>query len=100
VPLDLVGSPVIPVDQTLDPSAAPAVSDAYGVVIAGIGALGSGLVYTAPVDRAPDGGATPAWSVCNSEPDAEEPVEPEPTCTKKGQGEAKGQCREDKGKKG
>lgn len=78
VPLDLIGSPTIPVDQTTDPSARPAVSESYGVVIAGEGVAGSGLVFTAPVDRAPDGGATPAWSVCNSEPAAEEPVEEEP----------------------
>ena len=84
VPLSLVGNPAIPVDQTADPDAAPAVSESYGVVIAGIGALGSGLTFTAPVDRAPDGGATPAWSVCNSEPATEEPPAEEPPaeCTR------------------
>jgi subtilisin family serine protease len=109
VPLELVGNPTIPVDQTTDPEAQPAVSDSYGVVIAGIGALGSGLVYTAPVDRAPDGGATPAWSVCNSEPTAEEPVEEEPgdggegtapQCEPKGKsggkGNGKGSCNGEK----
>ena len=102
VPLALVGSPLIPVDQTLDPSAAPAVSDAYGVTIAGLGALGAGPTFLAPVDRAPDGGATPAWSVCNSDPAVEEPVEeeqPPAECTKKGKGQAKGQCRDGKGSK-
>jgi serine protease AprX len=108
VPLELVGSPTIPVDQTTDPDAQPAVSNSYGLAIAGVGALGSGLRYTAPVDRAPDGGATPAWSVCNSEP-AEEPVEEEPgdggeggapECEPKGnsggKGNGKGSCNSEK----
>jgi hypothetical protein len=101
VPLSEVGNPTIPVDQTADPDAQPAVSDSYGVVIAGLGALGSGLVFVAPVDRAPDGGATPAWSVCNSEPAADEPVDEEPEgteCTPRNNpnGNGHGQCKDGK----
>ena len=62
VPRSLVGNPVIPVRTT---TAVPAVRDAYALVIAGEGALGTGLTFVAPVDRAPNGGATPAWSVCS-----------------------------------
>ncbi|MEX2289420.1 MAG: S8 family serine peptidase [Mycobacteriales bacterium] len=84
VPLELVGSPAIPVDQTTDPDAVPAVSDSYGLVTAGLGAFGSGLVYVAAVDRAPDGGATPAWSVCNSDPvlDGSDEEPPAQECTR------------------
>ena len=60
VPLAKIGNPVIPVKA----GATPAVRGAYGLTIAGLGADGTGLVFTAPVDRAPDGGAVPAWSVC------------------------------------
>jgi hypothetical protein len=63
VPLELVGSPAIPAAQVAD----AAVSDAFGFTIAGLGALNTGLRFVAPIDRAPDGGATPAWSVCSSE---------------------------------
>ena len=70
VPRAAVGSPTVPVDLTTDPAAVPAVRDAYAVVFGNIGFAGTGLTFTAPVDRAPDGGAVPAWSVCNSAPTA------------------------------
>jgi len=60
VPRTLIGSPVIPVKA----GGTPAVQNAYGLTIAGEGAMGTGLVFAAPVDRAPDGGATAAWAVC------------------------------------
>ena len=60
VPLAAVGDPAIPVGK----KGTPAVRDAYGLAVAGLGADGTGLTFVAPVDRAPDGGAVPAWSVC------------------------------------
>ena len=60
VPRSAIGDPVIPVGRR----GTPAVRGAYGLTIAGLGADGSGLAFVAPVDRAPDGGAVPAWSVC------------------------------------
>jgi PKD repeat protein len=61
VPLNGVGSPTIPIT---DVNGTPAVTNPYGVTIAGIGALGTGLVYTQPMDRAPNTGYGQKWAVC------------------------------------
>ena len=64
VPVAGVGSPTIPVT---DANATPAARDTYAVTIAGEGALGAGLVYNAPMDRAPDSGFGAKWAVCTSQ---------------------------------
>jgi PKD repeat protein len=70
VPLSGVGNPTIPVT---DPSQTAAVTNPYGVTIAGEGVLGSGLVFVHPMDRAPNTGFGQKWAVCpppNSAPTA------------------------------
>ena len=72
VPLSGVGSPTIPIT---DVNGTPAVRNPYGLTIAGEGVLGSGLVFTTPMDRAPDADLGPGqnWAVCpppNSAPTA------------------------------
>jgi hypothetical protein len=61
VPLSGIGNPTIPIS---DPNGIPAVRNPYGVTIAGEGALGLGLVFTAPMDRAPNTGSGQSWAVC------------------------------------
>jgi hypothetical protein len=61
VPLSGVGNPTIPIT---DVNGTPAVSNSYGLTIAGEGAVGSGLVFTAPMDRAPNTGYGQKWAVC------------------------------------
>jgi hypothetical protein len=73
VPLTAVGSPVIPVTD----AARAAVRDVFATTIAGEGVLGGGLVFNTPVDRAPNGGATPAWSVCTSTPEETATADPD-----------------------
>ncbi|MFN2462573.1 MAG: hypothetical protein ABR573_01555 [Candidatus Dormibacteria bacterium] len=59
VPLDGVGKAVVPVA-----SGVPAVRKPYALTIGGIGVIGSGLVFSAPLDRAPNRGFGNNWSVC------------------------------------
>ena len=61
VPLSGIGNPTIPIT---DVNGTPAVSNPYGLTIAGEGVLGSGLVYTSPMDRAPNSGYGQKWAVC------------------------------------
>jgi hypothetical protein len=61
VPLSAIGNPTIPISN---PNGNAAVTNPFGVTIAGEGALGGGLVFTAPIDRAPDTGGGQAWAVC------------------------------------
>src|SRR5437868_5680341 len=61
VPLSGVGNPAIPIT---DPAGTPAVTNPFAVSIAGQGALGGGLFYNVPMDRAPDNGFGPRWAVC------------------------------------
>ena len=61
VPLSGVGNPTIPIT---DVNGTPAVSNPYGLTIAGEGAVGGGLVFTQPMDRAPDSGFGQRWAVC------------------------------------
>ncbi|MEY2565372.1 MAG: hypothetical protein QOH88_3565 [Verrucomicrobiota bacterium] len=61
VPLSAVGNPTIPIP---DPAGTAAVTLPYGIVFAGEGALGSGLYFTAPMDRAPNTGGGQKWAVC------------------------------------
>ena len=61
VPVSGVGNPTIPIT---DVNGTPAVTNPYGLTIAGEGAIGSGLVFTAPIDRAPDTGYGQNWAVC------------------------------------
>jgi hypothetical protein len=60
VPLSGIGNPTIPA-STLG---AAAVQHPYAMVFSGEGALGSGLVFVQPDDRAPNSGFGSAWSVC------------------------------------
>jgi len=61
VPLLGIGNPTIPIT---DPSQTAAVSSPYGLTISGEGALGAGLVFIQPDDRAPDSGFGQRWAVC------------------------------------
>ena len=61
VPLSGVGNPTIPIT---DVNGTPAVTNPYGLTIAGEGVIGSGLVFTQPMDRAPDTGYGQNWAVC------------------------------------
>jgi PKD repeat protein len=61
VPLSGVGSPTIPIT---DVNGTPAVTNPYGVNIAGEGALGTGLVFIQPMDRAPNTGFGQKWAIC------------------------------------
>lgn len=61
VPVSAVGNPTIPIS---DPNGTPAVSDPFGLTIAGEGAIGTGLVFTQPIDRAPNTSSGQSWSVC------------------------------------
>jgi PKD repeat protein len=70
VPLSGVGNPTIPIT---DVNGTPAVTNPYGVTIAGEGVLGGGLVFIQPMDRAPNVGFGQKWAVCpppNSAPTA------------------------------
>jgi PKD repeat protein len=61
VPMSGIGNPTIPIS---DPAGITAVTNPYGLVFGGIGAVGSGLFFTAPMDRAPDSGFGQKWAVC------------------------------------
>ena len=61
VPVSGVGNPTIPIT---DVNGTPAVTSPYGLTIAGEGAVGSGLVFISPMDRAPDTGFGQRWAVC------------------------------------
>jgi PKD repeat protein len=61
VPVSGVGNPTIPIT---DVNGTPAVTNPYGLTIAGEGAVGSGLVFTQPMDRAPNTGFGQRWAVC------------------------------------
>jgi len=61
VPVSGVGNPTIPIT---DVNGTPAVSNPYGLTIAGEGLDGFGLVFTQPMDRAPDSGFGQRWAVC------------------------------------
>ncbi len=60
VPKALFGDPAIPVA----PGGTPAIGKPYSVVIVGEGALGTGLVFVQPADRAPNSGFGSSWQVC------------------------------------
>jgi hypothetical protein len=60
VPLSGVGNPTIPVASATTAAA----QQPFGVITSGEGALGSGLVFTHPDDRAPNQGYGSTWSVC------------------------------------
>jgi hypothetical protein len=60
VPLSGVGNPTIPVST----SANAAVVSPFAQTVSGEGALGTGLVFVHPDDRAPNAGFGSAWSVC------------------------------------
>ena len=62
VPLSALGNPAIPVTKTNASSAA--VQEPVSVVSSGEGAVGTGLVFTHPDDRAPNQGYGSSWSVC------------------------------------
>jgi PKD repeat protein len=61
VPISGVGNPTIPIT---DVNGAPAVANPYGLTIAGEGALGSGLYFISPMDRAPNTGFGQKWAIC------------------------------------
>ena len=61
VPISGVGNPTIPIT---DVNGTPAVTNPYGVNIAGEGALGTGLVFIQPMDRAPNTGFGQKWAIC------------------------------------
>jgi len=63
VPVSGVGNPAIPIT---DVNGTPAVRNPFGETIAGEGAIGSGLTFTAVMDRAPDADLGPgqSWAVC------------------------------------
>ena len=60
VPKNKIGNPTVPVA----PGGMPAAGNPYAVTIVGEGALGTGLVFVQPADRAPNTGTGPSWSVC------------------------------------
>jgi hypothetical protein len=60
VPKNLIGSPAVPVTS----ASLAAMQQPYAVVTSGQGALGTGLVFTQPADRAPNTGSGASWSVC------------------------------------
>jgi PKD repeat protein len=61
VPKTGVGNPTIPITNV---NGTPAVTNPYGLTIAGEGALGSGLYFTSPMDRAPNTGFGQKWAIC------------------------------------
>ena len=61
VPISGVGNPTIPIT---DVNGTPAVTNPYGLTIAGEGALGSGLYFISPMDRAPNTGFGQKWAIC------------------------------------
>jgi len=61
VPVSGVGNPTIPIT---DVNGTSAVTNPYGLTFAGEGALGGGLFFTSPMDRAPDSGFGQRWAVC------------------------------------
>ncbi len=63
VPLSAIGNPKIPVSS---PTATPAVRDPFGLTIGGGGALGTGVTFTAPMDRAPNPDIQfgQSWAIC------------------------------------
>ena len=64
VQLSDVGNPAIPVDPSTNPNAVPAVVAPYGLTISGEGALGAGLIFVKPDDRAPNTGGGASYAVC------------------------------------
>jgi len=76
VPLTGVGNPTIP---TTDPTTIPpAVVKPYALTVSGEGAMGTGLVFTHPDDRAPDSGYGARYAVCSTGPTGS-PVTASPT---------------------
>ena len=63
VPLSSIGNPTIPIT---DVTGIPAVRNPFGLTIAGEGAMGSGVTFLQPMDRAPDAdfGNGQSWAVC------------------------------------
>ena len=61
VPVSGIGNPTIPIP---DPAGTAAVTNPFGETFAGIGAVGSGLRFTQPIDRAPNTGFGQKWAVC------------------------------------
>ena len=63
VPLSMIGNPTIPIT---DVTGIPAVRNPFGLTIAGEGAMGSGVTFIQPMDRAPDAdfGNGQSWAVC------------------------------------
>jgi hypothetical protein len=62
VPKALIGNPSVPV--TVANVAHAAAQHPYAIVTVGLGAVGTGLVFVQPADRAPNGGFGASWSVC------------------------------------
>jgi VCBS repeat-containing protein len=65
VPMSGIGNPTIPIS---DPAGTTAVTDPFAIIIGGEGALGAGLVFLQPEDRAPDSGFGQRWAVCAAGP--------------------------------
>ena len=61
VPVSGVGSPTIPIT---DVNGTPAVRNTYGLTFGGEGIVGSGLVFTKSMDRAPNINYGQSWAVC------------------------------------
>ncbi|MBV8898586.1 MAG: PKD domain-containing protein, partial [Verrucomicrobia bacterium] len=64
VPLSGVGNPAIPVTA----GQTPAVNNPYALTFSGEGALGTGLIFIAADDRAPNVGFGSSWAVCPAPP--------------------------------
>jgi hypothetical protein len=65
VPLNMIGSPTIPIT---DVTGIPAVRNPFGLTVAGEGAVGNGVTWLQPIDRAPDAdfGNGKSWAICPS----------------------------------
>ncbi|MFL6538788.1 MAG: PKD domain-containing protein [Chthoniobacterales bacterium] len=61
VPRSAIGNPAIPVSNL---AATPAVRQPHAITFAGEGALGAGLFFTQPMDKAPNTGGGQKWAVC------------------------------------
>jgi hypothetical protein len=63
VPLSSIGNPTIPIT---DVTGIPAVRNPFGLTIAGEGAVGTGVTWLQPIDRAPDAdfGNGQSWAIC------------------------------------
>lgn len=60
VPKALIGNPTVPTST----ASTAALQSPYAVTILGEGAAGTGLVFVAPADRAPNSGFGATWAVC------------------------------------